>query len=639
MSTNPGDIFEFGSFRADTAQRLLFSVGAPVKLSPKAFGVLMLLIQNPNQVIEKERIMNEVWKDSFVEDANLSVHISNLRKIFASVGDDSAKIETFPKVGYRLIADVRKISAKPSVSDREGADTVEPVSRGRPDEPDNLGRQRRPSVLRIFTFSVLLTVLAGIGLGFYFFGRDPAAVRKEPITSIAVLPFTNESGDPDFEYITDGITEGLIRDLARIPDLSVKARNTVFKYKEKNVDPTTVGKEIAVDAVVTGRIRRGGDDQIEVSYEMVDARSGGVLISDRAVQGRSELASLQNKVSKGITHGLRQDASVAISAPHYTGNREAYELYLRGRYYLNRRTNQDFKTAVGYFQRSIEMDPDFALAYSGLSDAYALLAGYGGAKPHDALPAAKAAALKALELDENLAEAHASMGNVADAELKTKTAEEEYKRAIELNPSYAQTIQWYAEQLSISGRDREALVAIRRALELDPLSRIIRNIEGRIHAFAGRNDEAIAILRRNIDLDPTWGGDHDMLFHVYEGMRMYPESVDAYITAMTLLNTAPPSEIQLTRDSFLKGGWRGFVEHRLSYFEDQSKREFVKPLILAEFYARAGDHERAFAALNEAFENRSPGIAWIKFLHCYDNMRSDPRFVDLVRRIDLLSQD
>jgi DNA-binding winged helix-turn-helix (wHTH) protein/TolB-like protein len=637
MSTNPENIFEFGSFRADAAQRLLLTGGEPVKLSPKAFELLMLLIQNPNQVIEKERIMSEVWKDSFVEEANLSVHISSLRKIFAAVGDDSAKIETFPKVGYRFIADVRKVSAKPIDPNEKEADAVEPVSIGRTDGPKNPDRRSRSSVSGIFTFSALLTVLAGIALGFYFFSRYPAADKRQQITSIAVLPFVNESGDPDFEYITDGITEGLIRDLARIPTLSVKARNTVFKYKDRNVDPIVVGSEISVEAVVMGRIRKAEGDQIALNYEMVDARSGSVLMSEQALHKQTELISLQNVISKSITRILLQE-SPGPYLPIYAAKREAYELYLRGRYHLNRRTNPDFKTAIGYFQRAIENDPDFALAYSGLSDSYSLLVAYGGAKQPDGLPPAKAAAAKAIQLSDSLAEAHASMGNVADSELQTALAEREYKRAIELNPSYAQAYQWYAEQLTLSGRHDQALVAIRRALGLDPLSRIIRNIEGRILFFAGRSDEAINVLKRNIDLDPTWGGDHDMLFHVYEAKGMYAESAEAYITAMELFRLAPAAEIQLTRESFLRGGWKGFVRHRLSYLEEEATREYVRPMVLAEFYARVGDKDKAFGALNEALGNQTDGVLWIRYLHCYDDMRQDPRFDDLLLRIDMRSQ-
>lgn len=611
MANDIKNLYEFGAFRLDCAQRLLILDQEPVHLAPKAFELLAYFVEHPNQVLEKETLLSEVWNDSFVEEANLAVHISNLRKVFARDPKNSAKIETFPKVGYRLAADVKRTN-----NNEDSFHSSKLTGSG----------IRRSSFAAVL---LLLTVCSAVVLYYYY--QTPAIGSAQPITSIAVLPFVNEIGDPEFEYLTDGMTEILIRNLSQIPGLSVKARASVFFYKGKTIDPRSVGKEISAQAILIGRVKKNSD-QFAVFFELIDSRSGNVITADNFECTREELMKVHDEISQRVSKKILTTVPITEiggDLTQYTANREAYELYLRGRYHAARRTIPEMRTSLSYFQKAIDLAPTFALAHSGFSDSQMLLADWGAVSRAEAMPRAKIAALKAVELAPDLAEAHTSLAEVLTDPIEK---EREFRRAVELNPSYAQSHQLLAELLASTGRFEEARTSIHRAIELDPLSRICRNIDGRISLFARNYDEAIAIFRRNIELDPTWGGDHDLLFHALEAKRMYPEAVDAYLTALTLFNAATESEIQLMREGFDKRGIEGFLRQRLKHLEERSRREYVRPFQIAEFHSRLNQKDKAFFLLNEALlktPSFSP-VGWLKYLPSFDNIRSDPRYDELL---------
>ena len=310
-----------------------------------------------------------------------------------------------------------------------------------------------------------------------------------------------------------------------------------------------------------------------------------------------------------------------------TINPSASREYLKGRFFWERRTKDDFKIAIEHFQTAIAIDPDFALAYSGLSDCYIQLPQC-GLNPAATIPQAKVAILKALELDPDLAEAHASLGQITK---DFNEAEKEFKRAIELNPNYATAYQWYAELLYAVGRFDEARTYIREAIALDPMSRIMKNLDGRISLFERQYDEAIEIFKRNVDLDPTWEGDYEWLFHAYSAKGMYREAVGAYLTACTLEKQMTPEEAAALDNSFNKGGWNDFLKTRIEQFEERSRHGYVQPFTMAEFYARAGEKEEAFALLDKVVKTRDNGTTYIRYLPSLDNLRSDPRFDELLR--------
>jgi TolB-like protein len=538
-------------------------------------------------------------------------------------------------VGYRFSAyvdsDLRKESSNGSNFVR-GANQKVAVAEKRESNSTELVRKR----IRSFPFQAaaiaggMLVLMLGAAFTLIY-SRNSTHIK---ITSIAVLPFENATGSAESEYLSDGISEMLIRQFSDRQGLSVKARSSVLRYKGDLADPLMAGRDLGAQAVVVGRIKHANTDYV-FDIEIVDVNSGNVLFTQGYTRKLNDVASLSREITESIYSklniGVANDNIVGSSKLERVNN-EAYAQYLRGRHFWNRRTNEDFRRAIECFQRAIELEPDFALAYSGLSDSYILLISFGGSPPENVLPQARSAAQRAVDLDPMLAEAHASLGNVSWQRGDLYTAEREFRKAIELNPNYATALQWLAEILSGNGNYDEADVAIRRALELDPLSRIIRNVEARNHFWAGRHDQAIALLKRNIDLDPTWGGDHDILFHVYEAKGMYAESVDAYLIAQSLLKGLPDDEIRLTRQSFEKGGWMGFVHRRIRFLEQWSKEVYVKSIILAEFYARAGQNDRAFDALFSARAKNTLSVAWVKHLAAFNGLRADPRYSELISK-------
>ena len=481
------------------------------------------------------------------------------------------------------------------------------------------------------TLSILL--VAALGLVYWFAANRSTSIYARQISSIAVLPFENASGDSEMEYFSDGITESLINSLSQLPNTKVIARSSVFRYKGKILDLPLIAKELSVEAILNGRVVHRGE-ALSVSIDLMDAQNNTHLWGRQFTRKSGDIFALQDEIARQVTDSLRlrltgvQEERIT---KRYTYNEEAYKLYLQGRYYWNRRTIDDFRTAIPYFQKAIEIDPNFALAYSGLSDSYGLLASYGGGP--DTMPLAKAAASRALELDDNLAEAHGSLGqNLIEYEYDFAAAEREYKRAIELNPNYASAYQWYAELLYLSGRFEEAQKQAQRAVELDPLSRIINSVFARVFLFARRYDEAITTFRKNIELNPDWYGDYEYLFYAYAAKGMYPEAVDAYVKFMTLGRTAPPSEIKSTQESFAKSGWQGFLQHRVRYLEGESERKHAPHGRLAEFYAYLGEKDKAFALLENAYKMKRSSLE-LKHLTSFDNLRTDPRFNDLTRRL------
>ncbi len=374
---------------------------------------------------------------------------------------------------------------------------------------------------------VFIVALAAVGSWSYFHART----TEVAVDSIAVIPFVNQSNDASVEWISDGLTESIINNLTQLPNLKVIARSTVFRYKGKETDPFVVGRELGVRAVLTGRLKQI-DDTMLISTELTDIRENKQLWGKKYQRKIDDMLLVKGEIASEITNNLRptlSGADMSLANKQYTANPEAYQLYLKGRYYWNKRTPADFQKAIKFFEQAIEQDPNYALAYSGLADTYALLTAYTAEQTHVVMPKAKAAALKALELDDRLAEAHASLGQVAAYyDYDFPVAEREYRRALELNPNYATAHQWLAEQLSTLKRFDEAFAEIKRALELDPLSLIINRIYADILLDARRFDEAIEQYKKTIELEPNFPNTHFFLGRAYEAKGMYDQAVSEY---------------------------------------------------------------------------------------------------------------
>lgn len=490
-----------------------------------------------------------------------------------------------------------------------------------------LSTRKRTKAIVFVGAAILMIAVAIVGSVYFFVSRKNNAA----IQSIAVLPFVNESGNADVEYLSDGMTESLISSLSQIPKLNVKARSSVFRYKGKSTNVQTIGKELNVQAILNGRVVQRGQDLI-LYVELVDAATENVLWKQTYNKTMTNLVALQNDIARDVADKLKVKLSGADEqklAKSYTANAEAYQLYLRGRFYLNKRTITDLQKAAEYFQQATALEPNYALAFAGLADAYSLISIYGGAS-HDAMPKAKEVALKALSLDNNLAEAHASLGQILDYyDYDFVGAEGEYNRAIELNPNYAQAHHWRGEVLTEQGRFEEAFAAYRRALEIDPLSLIINRMYGHSLLYARQYDAAVVQLKKTIELDAGFPSAHFTLALAYEARGNRAECVEEFAKLHEL--EGGPQKAALIRESFAKGGWQSF----LRTMTGDGRLPNSSAYNTATFYVALGEKDKAFAELNKSYENREPSMRSLKIDPLLDPLRDDPRFTELMRRMRL----
>jgi TolB-like protein len=480
---------------------------------------------------------------------------------------------------------------------------------------------------------LLLAVAAVFGIRSYLHAKN----TEVAVESIAVIPFANQNKDANSEWISDGLTESIINNLTQLPNLRVIARSSVFRYKGRDTDPLAVGKELGVRAVLTGRVLQRGETML-ISAELVDVRDSKQLWGEKYERQLADMLSLQREIAREITNNLRPTLSGVEQSradKQYTANPEAYQLYLQGRFYWNKRTLADFHKAIPFFQQAIEKDPNYALAYSGLADCYTLITSYSNEPSRQLMPKAKEAALKALELDDKLAEAHASFGQIAryyDYDLAI--AERQHRHAIELNPNYATAHQWLAEQLGALKRFDEAEAEIRRALELDPLSVIMNRIYGDILMDARKFDEAIQQYQKALELDPHFPTTHYFLARAYEAKGMYDQAVEEY-SQNALLGRVPPEEVQRMKDVYAKSGWKAYIQANLDRLVKEPSRSATPSFVIAGVYARLGRKEEALALLEKGYAERDFRMTLISVVFEFDSIRSDPRFKELVRRVGL----
>jgi TolB-like protein len=485
-------------------------------------------------------------------------------------------------------------------------------------------------------WAVLASCVAAFALAGAWYLRSAKAA---PIDSIAVLPFTNGGGDANTEYLSDGITESLIGNLAHVPRLRVKSRNAVFRYKAKDVDAQKAGNELGVAALVIGRVVPRGDT-IEVSAELTDVRDNTAIWGQHYSGKSADIISLQEQIAGDIAEKLRSKLSPSEKQQvtnQGTQNPEAYELYLKGRYSWNKRTPSDDAAAVSFFNQAISKDPGYALAYAGLADAYLLDASYVDSPREDILKA-NAAATKALELDPTLAQPHAVLGRSESRHnWNFVRGEAEYKKAFELDPSDATAHQWYADDLSlIGGREQEALAEINRAHQLDPLSLIISADVCLVHLRARRFDEAIAVCKKVADEDPTFAFTHLYLSYAYWGKRMYPQVIEELKIYAQLIGSKAGAEIaSIMEQGFRSSGWKGALTKSIDFRLARLKAGHGSPYRIAALYADLGDKEQAFRWLNIAFEERDWQLEGLNTDFYLDSLRSDPRFAELVRKVGL----
>jgi eukaryotic-like serine/threonine-protein kinase len=490
-------------------------------------------------------------------------------------------------------------------------------------------RNNKRTFLRIGAVVALL--LAASVAGILYFNRN----QQRRISSVAVLSFINMAGDPETEYLSDGITESLINSLSQLPELRVMSRSSTFRYKGTNADARDVGRELGVEGVLMGRVHQRADN-LSISIELVDARDNTHVWGKQYSRKLTEIFALQDEMARDLSQSLRLRLSGEQEqrlVKRYTDNVEAYQLYLKGRYYWNKRTPDGFKKGLELFQQAIDTDPGYALAFAGLADSYAMLGDYSVLAPREAFPRAEAAATTALKLDDNLAEGHTSLAFVKMAyQWDWAAADHQFRRAIELNPNYATAHQWYASYLVMMGRFDDSIREIRRAQELDPLSRIINANLGLHYYYARKFDESVEQLKRTISLDEGFFVPHQYLGRTYIQKGMHREAIAELERARGLSGNAPEVVASLGH-AYAVAGRTADAQKVLAELDEIARERYVLPYFRAAIYTGLGDRDQAFTWLERAFEERHPGLVLINIDPRFDSLRSDPRFTDLIRRL------
>src|SRR5262245_28386295 len=456
--------------------------------------------------------------------------------------------------------------------------------------------------------------------------------------SIAVLPFENASKDPNAEYLSEGISEALINSLTDLQRLRVTARSTAFQYKGKDVDPRRVGRELQVASVLTGRVRQS-QDALSIQVDLVDAATGAQLWGEEYHRKISDVIAVKQAIAQEVTAKLKLKLTgdeQRLLAKGDTTNTEAYRFYLRGRYFWNKRTPDGIKQAIAEFQQAIERDPHFALGYVGLADCYTGLTFYNFAAPHEAMPKAKESAIKALSLDNTVAEAHASLAHILmNYDWDWATSEKEFKRSIELKPDYGTAHQWYAiHYLTATNRLEEAVQEMKRALELEPASLVMNTFMGATFYYAGRYDEAIDHCRRTVEMDPNFAVAHWHLGLAYEQKQFFDKAIEEFKKAISLSQGSPLMRAALGH-AYAKSH-NPYEAHKvLNELDELSRHQYVSPLEVAAIYVALGSSEKAFQLLENAYEEHSFHLVNLNVSPHFKELRTNRRFQDLVQRIGL----
>jgi TolB-like protein/DNA-binding winged helix-turn-helix (wHTH) protein/Tfp pilus assembly protein PilF len=617
MAQQSKHLYAFGPFRLDPAQRLLFRETEIVPLTPKAVETLLLLVEKHGQLVTKDELLQRVWADTFVEEGTAIRNVSSLRKALGEAPGGGEYIETHSKRGYRFVAEVHEVEGEPRAASA--------------DSPPIRASSAAPAPRASRTWRVPVAVLAGVLLvaaaGLWYRGRTVAAPASGKIM-LAVLPFENLSGDPAQEYFSSGLTEEMITQLGRLdPErLGVIARTSAMQYKDARKDARQIGTELGVDYLLEGSVRREGN-RVRISAQLIQVRDQSHQWAEDYDRDLRDILALQSEVAGAVALQIRlrltQEEDARLKNARAM-NAEAYENYLKGRFFWNKRTVEGSRKAIEYFQKAVALDPNYAQAYAGLADASG---GMGSSPRREAMTRAREAAQKALSLDESLADAHTSLGFVKmHYDWDFAGAEKEFQRAIALNPGYATGHHWYAYDLVALARLDDALAEIRRAQKADPLSVIISRDVGEMLLFAGRDDEAIAQCRRTLEMDSNFTLAHWVLAWAYlhKGQsREFQEELDkaghgSQVSALGVLAAVQGKRAEA---------------HRLIVLLEKNDGSALDSAMV---YVHLGEKNRAFASLEKAVEGREGGLIIMRFDPAWEPIRKDPRFEQLERRVGVL---
>ena len=635
--------YDFGRFRLKTAERILLREGELVPLTPKVFDILITLVENRGQVVAKDDLMKRVWPSTYVEEGNLTQNISLLRKALGESPGGIQFIETVPRRGYRFVADINEAwdgghlngpAETPAVAPIAVAETAETVS-----HPNNSGSLPVVSIpaaasdrfawfKRSPTYALLAGAVVIAIVGLVYFTTSGKSENRDAIQSIAVLPFIDESADPDAQYINDKIAESLINSLSKLPQLRVVPRSVVAGYKGREIDPRKVGQELNVRAVVTGRLRRHGDI-ISIQADLIDLQNVAQLWGQHYDHKLADVLLVQDDISRDIFENLRLKLNVDEK-----NQLEAYGLYLKGRNAWNKRTGDALLQAIDYFNQALKIDPNNSAAHAALADCYNMLVVYGRLEPKDGFPKAKEAALKALEMDEASAEAHTSLAFINFRwDWDRAATEREFQTAIKLKPGYAPAHQWYSSYLVAVERFEEAIAEAKRTEELEPLSFVASSHLGWIYYLSGKNDQAIEQCKKILELDPSSFPARRYLGLAYEGKGMYAEAITEFQTGVKL--SGSPLMLALLGHAYAASGKTAEAQQVLADLQQLKDQRYVSPYTVAAIYTGLGDKDQAFKWLETAVEERDIWLMNLKVDPVFAKLRSERKFTDILARIRL----
>jgi DNA-binding winged helix-turn-helix (wHTH) protein/TolB-like protein/Tfp pilus assembly protein PilF len=618
--SNGKNIFHFGPFTVDGANFIVLKEGQAVTLTPRAFDVLVFLLKNAGRVVEKQEIFDAVWKSTFVTDNALTKIVKDLRHALEDSAESPLYIETIPKRGYRFIAAIENAG--------DSADTEE-VRGNTPTAP------RAPFSRPALALSIVAVTSVLVLTAWLIFRPGGAENPGAQVRVIAVLPFKPLSAESRDESLEMGMAETLITRLSNLRQVIVRPMSAVRKYTDPGLDAVAAGRDVQAGAVLEGSIQKAGE-RIRVTVRLIDVRSGAPLWSEQFDEKFTDIFAVQDSIAERVAGAL----ALQLSGPekeqlvkHYTNSPEAYQLYMKGQLIWNRRSQNWIDQSLASYRQALEKDPNFALAHIGVADSYIMLSGHRSITMQEAEEKARPAILRALEIDDSLAQAHNALAELKyQYEYDWAGAGDEFRKALALNPNIAWIHQAYGWYMMSMGRFDEAKTEMEKARELDPSSLTINIGRGRLFYFSRQYDEAIRHFEDIVAAEPNDDSVHNSLYSAYEQKGMYAQAVEAFIR----VNFPTGERAQEYREAFTAGGYEGFLRKKLQTEEETSaKTGFVSASNLANIYVRLGDKEKAFYWFEKVFEQRDSFVLQFKVEPAFDLLRDDPRYAVLLRKMGL----
>ena len=640
MEEAQAHIYKFGEFRVDASSRLLLrDNGEPVPLTPKVFDTLLYLVKHAGKIIDKDELMREIWTDTIVEENNLNKNISVLRRVLGEKRGEHRFIATVPGHGYKFVASVQVSSSGFQVSslveseielmklnnENESQEKSEPETQNLKPETDQIRNFKIPLLVGLV---LVIAIISAV----YFWRQSP----NKSITTVAVLPFKPLVAENRDEVLEMGMADTLIARLGDNREIVVRPLGSVRRYGNLEQDPLIAGRELGVESVLDGSVQRV-EDKIRVNVRLIKTADGSSLWSDTFDEKFTDIFVVQDAISKKVAEALKLRLSGDAQTPpekRSTQNVEAYRFYLQGRYHALKATPPEIRQGIGFYQKAIAADPNYALALAGMAQAYAALPITSDVEPNQAFPQAKAAANKALEIDANLAGAHIILGVVEFwFDWDWTNAETELKKAIEINPNNSDAHRFYAVLLTVLGRHDEALSEMETARQLDPLSLIGNALKGQSFFYAGRDAEAIEQSNKTLEIEPNFWIAHIMLARVYIRQNRFDEAVAAAKKAGEF-SGGNSEAVSLAAYALAKSGRRDAALTILEELKSRSNERYVPSYNVAMIYNGLGETEEAINHLEKAFKDHDARMILLKVEPKWNNLRTEPRFIELMRRMN-----